>query len=336
MGDLHTDTLLWQRDFTRESDYGHVDLPRLQAGNVAMQMFTAVTRSPTGQNYESNSSQTMDTITALALVQAWPLRTWGSLAERALYQAERLHKAAAEHPEQIALVSNQSELAAWQLRREAGEPVIAALLGTEGSHALDGELANIDRLVAAGYSMMGLQHFFDNKLGGSLHGHSGEGLTNFGRSAVKRMLELEIMIDVAHSSEAVVREVLAMSDRPLIVSHTGFNGHCDTPRNISDELMVQIADAGGLIGVGYWDAAVCDPSPDGIVSAMRYGIDLVGLEHVALGSDYDGAITAPFDTSQLALLTDAMLRAEFTEKEIRLVMGGNMLRFLRQQLPEGE
>jgi membrane dipeptidase len=97
--------------------------------------------------------------------------------------------------------------------------------------------------------------------------------------------------------------------------------------------MQDIAAAGGLVGVGYWDAAVCDVSADGIVAALRYGIDLLGEDHVALGSDFDGATTVPFDTSELAVLTQKMLEAGFTETEIRKVMGENLIRFLQENLP---
>ncbi|MEP1595929.1 MAG: membrane dipeptidase, partial [Halieaceae bacterium] len=99
------------------------------------------------------------------------------------------------------------------------------------------------------------------------------------------------------------------------------------------DLMKQIAAGGGLIGVGYWDAAVCATDVDNIVAAMRYGIDLVGVDHVALGSDFDGSVITPMDTSELVLLTDAMLGKEFTEEEIRKVMGGNLARFMAENLP---
>ena len=328
VGDLHTDSTLWQRDLSERADRGHVDLPRLVDGNVAVQVFTSVTKSPAGQNYEQNATDTRDNITLLALVQRWPTRTWDSLAERAIYQAEKVHRLAAKHPEQLQLVRNRRELAALLVRRAEGETVVGAVLGTEGSHALDGDLANIDRLYDTGLRIMGLQHFFDNKLGGSLHGETGAGLTDFGREAVERMLGKDMIIDVAHSSEQVVLDVLA------IVSHTGFKGHCDTPRNISDKTMQAIAADGGLIGVGYWDAAVCETSVAAIVDAIRYGIDLVGVDHVALGSDYDGTITAPFDTSRLLLLTSEMLARGFTETEIRKVMGLNLVRLLERELPE--
>jgi membrane dipeptidase len=333
IGDLHTDSTLWQRDLRKRSTRGHVDLPRLQQGNVALQVFTTVTKSPAGLNYESNQSNARDNITALAVAQRWPLKTWNSLAERALYQAGKLSNIATSNPEALKIIKTRSDLETLVLQRQNGSEVVGGIIGTEGSHALDGALSNIDRLYDAGFRVMSLQHFFDNRLGGSLHGNSGAGLTEFGRQAVVAMLARHIIIDVAHSSPAVVRDVLAMNTTPLIVSHTGFQGHCPTPRNIPDELMQAIAENGGLIGVGFWDAAICEPSAASIVSAIQYGINLVGEDHIALGSDYDGSVTVPFDTSELARLTDEMLNIGMSEQQIRKVMGGNLLRFFKAGLP---
>ncbi|MCP4819808.1 MAG: peptidase M19, partial [Shimia sp.] len=96
VGDWHADTLLWKRDPLKRASRGQVDLPRLKEGNVAVQVFTAVTKSPSGQNYEENSADAQDNITLLAIGQLWPVATWDSLYERALFQAERLHTAAAD------------------------------------------------------------------------------------------------------------------------------------------------------------------------------------------------------------------------------------------------
>jgi len=334
IGDWHSDSTLWKRDLLERSERGHVDIPRMREGNQAVQMFTSVTKSPSGQNYDKNSSDARDNITSLVMLQAWPPSTWTSLTARAIYQAEKLHAMALQAPNEFSLILTAEDLETLLSRRAAGENIVGGLLGTEGSHALDGELDNIDKLYYFGFRMMSLQHFFDNKLGGSLHGESGEGLTEFGREAVDRMQALGVMIDVSHSSPQVVEDVLARSNAPLIVSHTGFYGYCESPRNISDELMQKIAEAGGIIGVGYWDGAVCNATPSGIVAAIRYGIDLVGEDHVALGSDYDGSIAAPFDSSELTVLTHEMLEAGFSESEIRKVMGGNMMRYLAKNLPD--
>ncbi|PCO07098.1 peptidase M19 [Microbulbifer flavimaris] len=333
VGDLHADSFLWARDLADTSDYGHLDLPRARAGNLGIQVFTAVTKSPRGLNYEENAADSGDNITLLAVAQGWPPRTWDSLLQRALFQAQRLHQLASQHPSAIAPVRTAGELRDLLTLRGEGAAPPAAVLGIEGAHPLEGKLENIDVLYDAGFRVMGLQHFFDNELGGSLHGESGAGLTDFGRRAVVEMARRSIIIDVAHSSEQVVRDVLSLTERPLMVSHTGLKGHCDSARNISDSLMQEIAAAGGLVGVGFWDGAVCDPSPRSVVEAIRYAIDLLGVEHVALGSDYDGTVAVTFDAGELGVLTEEMLRQGFTEAEIRRVMGENLRDFLLTQLP---
>lgn len=335
VGDLHADSALWNRDLQEYGEYGQVDLPRLLEGNFALQMFTTVTKSPRGQNYHHNTADAPDNISLLALAQRWPTATRDSLFARALFQGEKI-KALDTASEQFTLIRSAADLDQLMARRQAGEKIVGGLLGTEGSHALDGNLDNIDHLYKAGFRMMSLQHFFDNKLGGSLHGESNAGLTAFGAAAVDKMLARGIMIDVAHSSEQVVLDVIARSGAPLIVSHSGFKGHCDRKRNISDETMQLIAQHGGLIGVGFWSEAVCEESVAAIVASIRYGIDLVGVEHVALGSDWDGSVNTPIDAADAARLTHAMRTANFSDDEIRAVMGGNMLRFLQMHLPAGD
>ncbi len=333
IGDWHGDSLLWMRNLSERYDYGHLDFPRMQQGNLGLQMFTTVTKSPSGLNYELNQADARDDITLLAIAQRWPTATWTSLTERALFQAEKLYKLAARDPDNLMLIRSRMELADFLERRQSNPTLIGGLLGTEGSHALDGDLENIQRLFNNGFRMMSLQHFFDNKLGGSLHGTSGGGLTQFGRDAVAEMLALGIMLDVSHSSEQVVVDTLAITDKPLIVSHTGFQGHCESPRNISDKLMQQIAAAGGLIAVGFWEGAICGNSPATVAEAIVYGIGLVGEDHVALGSDFDGSVTTSFDGSELAAITEALLQANLSEQQIRKVMGDNMLLYLQTYLP---
>jgi microsomal dipeptidase-like Zn-dependent dipeptidase len=218
-------------------------------------------------------------------------------------------------------------------RREAGEAIIGALYLIEGAHPLEGDLSKLDDLFDRGLRIVGLTHFFDNELGGSLHGLGRGGLTDFGQAVVARADELEMIIDLAHASPTMVADVLELSDRPVILSHGGLRGACDSPRNLDDALMQRIAAGGGLVGIGFFEAVVCDATPAGIVASIRYAIDLLGVEHVALGSDYDGSTAVTFDVGELAVLTDAMLRAGFSRTEIRLVMGENVKRFLLQNLP---
>ena len=330
VADLHSDSLLWKRDLAEASDIGQMDVPRLQRGNVALQVFSATTKSPAGQNYERNTADS-DRITLLAVASLWPPRTWFSIYERAAYQLEKLHDLAERSD--LVVITSQQDLRELISRRDNGESVLGGIYLIEGAHPLEGDIDNLDRLFDQGLRIAGLTHFFDNELGGSLHGISGVGLNDFGQAVVQRANEINLIIDVAHASPAMVEDVLELSTAPVILSHGGLKGICDTPRNFSDELMEEIAIRGGLVGIGYWDAAVCDVTPVGIVASIRYAIDLLGVDNVALGSDYDGTVVVPFDTGELAILTQTMLEAGFAEDEIRKVMGENVKRFMLENLP---
>lgn len=333
IADLHDDALLWSRDLLTRYEYGHSDLPRLQAGRVGLQVFSTVTKTPKNMNFDRNASDT-DNITMLVMAQRWPQRTWGSLLERALYQSEKLHVAAAGSGGTLRIVRTQADLADLLKVQHPGSGLLAAVLATEGLHPLEGQLENVDKLYEAGFRITGLTHFFDNELGGSAHGWDKGGLTPFGRQVVQRLEEKKILVDLAHASPKVIDDVLAMAQRPVLVSHTGVQGTCPGPRNLSDAHVKAIAARGGVIGIAYFHGAVCDLSAAGILRAIQHAVKLVGVKHVALGSDFDGAIRVAFDTTGLVLLTQGLLDAGFHETDIADIMGGNVRRLLLAHLPE--
>jgi membrane dipeptidase len=142
-----------------------------------------------------------------------------------------------------------------------------------------------------------------------------------------------MLVDLAHASSRSIDDVLSIATRPLVVSHTGVKAICDNNRNLSDAQILGVAKTGGLIGVGYWPTATCGNNTAAIVRAMNHIVGLVGVEHVALGSDFDGSVEEPFDTTGLAKITEELLAQGFTEDQIRLIMGGNLLHFLEKNLP---
>jgi membrane dipeptidase len=348
--DLHSDTLMWKRNMLDAADRGHMDLPRLQGGNVALQVFSSVSKTPKGQNYNANGADS-DNITLLAFAQLQPVRTWGSLLERSLWHAEKLQNATQNGDKQIRLVASENLLLKllddrrnhtnWGLDHSAytarGVAPIGAMLSIEGLQNLEGKAENLDKLYAAGFRMAGLTHFFDNELAGSMHGIKKGRLTPFGREIMARMEEKGIIVDIAHCSHACVADILKIARRPVVSSHGGVQATCNVNRNLTDEEIRGVAKTGGIIGIGYWDGAVCSTDPKDVAKAMKHVRDLVGIEHVALGSDYDGATTVRFDTSQLVQVTQALMDAGFSEDEIRAVMGGNAIRVLREGLkPKAE
>lgn len=331
IADLHSDSLLWKRNLTERSDRGHMDLPRLRDGNVALQVFSSTTKSPKGQNYDANSGDT-DNITLLAVAQMQPPQTWNSLLQRSLWHAEKL-RVADESDADLMIIRTQTDMEGLLLARRSGKPLMGALLSIEGLHNLEGKRENLDALFKAGFRMAGFAHFFDNEVSGSMHGEKKGGLTPLGRDIFRDMEAKGMVIDIAHASHAAVAEMLAMATKPVVSSHGGVQATCKVNRNLTDDEIRGVARTGGVIGIGYWDAAVCDTSPAAIAKAISHVRDLVGVAHVGLGSDYDGATTVGFDTSNLVFITQALIDQGFTDQEIGLVMGGNVMRVLLQTLP---
>ncbi|MDN5568816.1 MAG: membrane dipeptidase [Paracoccus sp. (in: a-proteobacteria)] len=336
IGDLHADALLWDRDLLRQVERGHTDVPRLLQGNMAVQVFTTVTKSPRGQNYDHNSADAGDNITPLFMGQLRPPGSWFSLRERALVQAGALNKAAMRDPDHLRVIRTRQDLQSVLADRAKGQQVLGAVLGSEGGHPLEGDLANLDVLFNAGFRLMGLTHFFDNELGGSLHGENGiaSGLTDFGRQVVLDMVQRGMVIDLAHASPAMVRDVLAIPETQPILSHGGIASHCPSPRNLPDDLIAQITQAGGLIGIGFWSDVVCGKTPADVAGAIAAALIIAGEDHVALGSDWDGSVDSPFDAAHLAALTQALIDQGLTSDQIGKVMGGNMMAYLARVLPQ--
>lgn len=325
--DLHADTLMWKRDLLSETDQGHIDLKRLEAGNVALQVLSSVTKTPRGQNYEKNSGET-DNITPLVIAQMQPVRTWSSLLERSLWHAEKLHDVEKRAGGRLRIIKTPADLASLLADRAAGKRVTGALLSTEGGQNLEGQVANLARLQAAGFRMLSLAHFFDTELAGSMAGENKGGLTPLGAAVVRQAEKRGMIIDVAHSSPAAYADVLKIATRPVVVSHGGVKGTCDTPRNLSDDQLRTLAANGGVVGIGYWDAAICQPTPDATAKAILHAVKVAGVDHVGLGSDYDGGTTVGFDSAHLDAVTQALIQAGMNEADIAKVMGGNVVRLL--------
>ncbi len=332
VADLHADSLLWGRDLLRRSDWGQVDVPRLIEGNVALQVFAASTKSPRHLNIERNDDRS-DDIILLAIASGWPPATWRSLLARALHMASRADAMARDSAGRLTLIRSRGDLEAYRARRAVDPRITAGLLAIEGAHALDGDPANVEVVADAGFRMMSPSHFFDNAFGGSAHGIEKGGLTDAGREMLRRMEARGMLMDLAHASSATIDDVLAMATQPVIASHTGVRGVCDNARNLSDAHLRGIAATGGLIGIGFWPTACGGDDVAWIARSIQHAVNVAGVEHVGLGSDFDGGVAVPFDATGLVQVTDALLDAGLADDAIAKVMGGNAFRVLAEQLP---
>ena len=335
IADLHADSLLWQRNLNRDIQRGHVDFPRLQRANVALQAFSVVTKTPRKMNIARNGSDT-DNITALVVAQGLPPATWNSLLARATYQADELRQQTTKSHGKVRVIGSRAQLRSFIAAREQDPGLLGGWLTLEGAHALEGKLDNLDTLYKAGYRMAAPTHFFDTEISGSQHGLQKGGLTPLGKQWLRAMEQRKMIVDLAHASPATIDDVLTLAKRPVMVSHTGVRGTCANGRNLSDAQLKRIAAQGGLVGIGFWNTAVCGKDVASIARAIKYTVKLIGAEHVAYGSDFDGAVTTAIDAAGLPRLTQALLDAGLSEAQIRRVAGENVRDFLLKNLPDDD
>ncbi|HEX8374302.1 MAG TPA: membrane dipeptidase, partial [Geminicoccaceae bacterium] len=322
------------------------------------------------------SGEDRNLIGPLSVVQAWPVITWFDLRERALHQARRLLDLEARsddparrgHAPELFLVRTAADLRRVVEASARGEPVLGAVLGLEGGHWIGGPGATEDEVRArvrelfeAGFRLFAPTHQFDNALAGSSEGCVAGGLTRPGEVALLEAERLGMAVDLAHISPAAFRDALRILREPVAVSHAGAQGTCEPPcqrpRNLTDEELRAVARSGGVVGIGFWPEAVGAGGPAAILRAMAHALDALRepafltelrradpafepSEHLAFGSDFDGAVTVPFDATGMPALTYAMLRGApglrpFSPEEVRRIAGLNVCRLLARRLPGG-
>ena len=333
IADLHCDALLWNRNLVKEHTYGHVDLPRMQKGNMAFQVFTIVSKVPSGINIEQNDDRS-DQIGLLSFAQLQPTANWFSVKKRALYQADALHDLAERSEGKFRVIQSKADLKTFLFDRAVDRTLSSGMLGLEGAHCLENDLSNLDEFYKAGIRYIGLVHFFDNEWAGSAHGMKKGGLTPKGIQLLRRMEEMGIAVDLAHSSQNTIEDVFKHFKGAILVSHTGVRGVCDNQRNLSDEQLIKIGDRNGLVGVGLWETAVCGTDAASTAKTIKYVADKIGVEKVALGSDWDGAFEMHFDVTGTPLIVTELLKLGFSRDDIEKIMGGNIRDFFLRNLPE--
>ncbi|MDQ7048131.1 MAG: membrane dipeptidase [Enterobacterales bacterium] len=335
IADLHSDVLLWSRDINKEHDFGHEDIPRMLKAKVSLQAFTMVNKVPYGLNFDKNTADS-DQLTIPFILQGRPIKSWFDLTERVVVQSAELEQFARLSNGKLRVIKFKQDFEQYLVDRKNNKNITAGFLGIEGAQALKGDMKNLDIVYAAGVRMIGLTHFYDNAVGGSAHGVNKGGITEFGKKLVLEMEKRKIFVDLSHASEQLVDDVLSFAKRPILISHTGVKATCDNIRNLSDKHLKQIAATGGLVGIAMFKQAICGTKPMDIAKAIKYTVDLIGANHVALGSDFDGAIASVFDVTGLPQIVDALLKLSVSEQDIALIMGENVKRVLLESLPDKE
>lgn len=258
-----------------------------------------------------------------------------------LEQIDAVHALIERHPRDLVLATRPSDLAA-ALAADPSAP-IASMLGAEGGHSIGGSLGTLRMLHRLGVRYLTLTHtettdWADSATDTARHG----GLTDVGRDVVREMNRLGMLVDVSHVSDDTVRDALRASTAPVIASHSSCRALRDHPRNLPDDLLTQIAAAGGTCMITFVPPFLTAREPAvlaDVVAHLEHARDVAGVDHIGLGGDYDGYGAMPSgleDVSCYPRLLEALRDRGWSEPDLRKLAGGNILATWREADAVGE
>ena len=290
--------------FGNRSKLGHIDLPRLRKGGVDLQVFAISSeRDPT---------------------PAYPLRTAMEMIETFYTECEKYPK----------LVQPVTDHAGIKQANEEGR--IAAMLSIEGADVLEGHLSMLRIFHRLGVRMVGLVHNLRNLLAdGVSDSRTKGGLSQLGVEVVEELNRLGMIVDVSHLSDSGFWDVMEISKDPVVASHSNSRAVCAHPQNMTDDMIKALAEKGGVVGISFVPSFIdkTDPSLVTLVDHVDHIVDLVGPEYVGLGSDFDGMRNTPKgleDASMMPAVTVELVKREYSEEDICLILGGNHLRLFKE------
>ena len=210
------------------------------------------------------------------------------------------------------------------------------MLGIENGLAINGKLENLQHFAQRGIVYMTLCHNGDNDICDSARGNqTHNGISVFGRKVISEMNRLGIMVDLSHAAEKSFYDALELSTMPIVCSHSSCRSLCDHPRNLTDEQMRALAAKGGVMQVTLYNGFLVRDGEATVLDAMRHlehAIDIMGIDHVGLGTDFDGdgGIRGLANSSELIQFTRQLMARHFSQEDIQKIWGGNFLRVMQQ------
>ena len=226
----------------------------------------------------------------------------------------------------------------WKLKKEGKK---AIMLGIENGYAIGKDIRNVKHFCGRGVVYMTLCHNGDNDICDSAKGnHEHHGVSEFGAKVIEEMNYYNIMVDLSHASEDSFYDALQISKTPIVCSHSSARALCDHPRNLTDDQMRALAQAGGVAQVTLYPgflvkSDVSDVREATILDAiehLNHMVNVMGIEHVGIGTDFDGdgGIRGCASASELINFTRHLLRERYTEEQIQMIWGGNFLRVMKK------
>ena len=222
------------------------------------------------------------------------------------------------------------------LYRLKAEGKKAIMLGIENGYAIGNDLSNIERFRNRGVVYMTLCHNGNNQLCGSARfNDEGMGVNAFGEQVIKEMNRVGMMVDISHAGEQTFYDALNISSKPIVASHSSARALCNHPRNLTDAQLKALADKGGVAQVTLYSGFLKEQGMASIKNAidhLNHMVNIMGIEHVGIGTDFDGdgGITGCASASELINFTRCLLKERYSEADIRRIWGGNFLRVMEE------
>ena len=304
--DAHCDApsqMLRQRDYTIDNPGVQVDFPKMVKGGVDASFFALYIPAELDE---------------------------AKAREHAFAMLEAMDAQVARASDVVAYARNASEVAA-----NKAKGLVSILIGLENASPIGHDIGVLEELAARGVRYVTLTHSADNQICDSCTGKGRwGGLSPFGREFVRELNRLNVLVDVAHCADSTVREVLEVSEKPVVYTHGCCRALHSHPRNLPDELLKGIAQRGGVVGMSIYPDFLSDSGSPGVgkvVDHIEHAIDVCGIDHVGLGTDYDGIdYTAQGleDISKFRLILDVLHGRGYTQAEVSKVAGENFLNLL--------
>ena len=313
-------------DIGKPSSDGHTDIPRMKAGGIGAQFFAVYVAGTyaTGNFSANRTLQMIDTVR---------------------------HDIIGKYPETFEFVTTAEGI---ERARKKGK--IAALLGIEGGHAIEDSLRLLRDYHALGIRYMTLTHSNTNNWAdssGDVTRPEGKapGLTDFGKKVVLEMNRLGMMVDISHVSDKTFWDALETSKAPIFASHSSARALSNIPRNMTDEMIVALARKGGVVQVNFGCSFISQKSADSVrgagagtrakgvqatfeeaIAHFEHLVKIAGVDAIGIGADFDGVDCVPKgleDVSKYPNITRALLENGHSAQDVRKILGGNLLRVMR-------
>jgi membrane dipeptidase len=311
MIDLHNDVLEVMTSDTSyhlkdRHGFNHTDIPRLQEGSVDI-LFFSVWVSPT---------------------------QFSNHYQQANIMLDRFDFELGENPETLGKAETYSEAVAL-----ISQGKIAGVVGVEGGHHIEESMEKLDTLYQRG--MRYLTITWNNSTSWAVSAQDPlsetQGLSEFGREVIKRMDSLGIIIDVSHTGIKTIQDILEETSNPIVATHSGVRALRNHYRNLYDSQIIDIANSGGVIGVVFYPPFLTSPTPayiEDVVDHIDHIKNLVGIDYVAIGSDFDGignnTVVGLENVSKFPRLTEALFDQGYTKEQVEKILGGNFQRVFEQ------